>query len=330
MKLTIHDFVRGKPIKALDEDGHSILIQNGVKVNLGYGWMTIDASWDDVFDLITIDGCATAAALSSDNRRESNYVSRQLVMVDIDSGMKIEDLQNDTFYQEYSAGYYTTPSHTESDHRFRILFVTEQPIVEAATMRKVIRGLMMVYNHADISCKDAARLFYGSINSTRKEKRSNILSNTMIDILVAMVDAYDEEHQVAEPTEHREYPAMTDAKKRRIIELLQRTPLYNYNQWRNVGWALKGEGFDLADFQFVTNGMMRQKTAKDAAAVWADGDSMGGGVTMGTVITILKQYHGDDCLKGGHCELVRKQKDELAEITQKIAAIKKQLQEIEE
>lgn len=328
--ISIHETVRGKPVKVTDTiTGESYLSQNGKKINLGYGWITIDAEWDDVFELITVDGCATAAALTSDNRRESNYLSRQVVMVDIDSGMRIEDLQTDSFYQQYAAGYYTTPSHTITDHRFRILFITEQPIVEAETMRKVIRGLMMVYNHADPSCKDAARLFYGTINATRKEKRNNILSNTMIEILIAMVDAYDEENNHIEDDQTvREYPAMTDSKKRRIVELLQKTPLYNYNQWRSVGWALKGEGFDLADFQFITNGMMRQKTAKDAAAVWADGDSAGGDVTMGTVISILKKHHGEDCLKGGHCEVVRKQKEELAEIDRKIKEIQNKLKEI--
>jgi hypothetical protein len=41
--------------------------------------------------------------------------------------------------------------------------------------------------------------------------------------------------------------------------------------------------------------MMSRKTAQDAATVWSAG-SPDGKVTMGTVIHLLKQHYGDNCL----------------------------------
>ena len=88
MKLSIHETIRGKPSKDSN-------------VNLGYGWMNIDCAWADVFALITEDGVATSAELTCENRKEANFVSRELIMVDIDSGMTIEDLFNNDFYNLY-------------------------------------------------------------------------------------------------------------------------------------------------------------------------------------------------------------------------------------
>ena len=329
MKLAIHDIVRGKPEKAIDAiTGKGILIQNGLKVNLGYGWITIDTNWDEVFEIITVDGVATAAALTSENRCEANYESRQLVMVDIDSGMKVEDLSSNQFYQDYGAGYYTTPSHTEENHRFRIMFITQEPITDPKVMRKIIRGLLMVYESADVSCKDAARLFFGTVNAAKSEKRSNILSFTMISILSEMVDAYDQEQA---PPEVIAYTPVSDDKRKRIIELLKHTPVYNYTKWRDIGWAMKKEGFSLSDYQYVTNGMMKQKSSDDAAAIWKDATGSGSSqVTMGTIIKLLKDTHGADCLKGGICDKVRKWNDEMEQINNSIARIKSQIKEINE
>jgi len=78
--------------------------------------------------------------------------------------------------------------------------------------------------------------------------------------------------------------------------LLKSSFVGNYPTWRNIGWGLKRGGFSLADFQYVTAGMMNQKTSADAAQVWRSG-STDGEVTMGTVVYFLKQRHGEDCLR---------------------------------
>ena len=283
MKLSINPNIVGKPPKGSD-------------VNLGYGWCNIEADWCDVFKLIIEDGYATSAELSSDNRKEANFVSRQLLMVDIDSGMTITELLDNEFYNTYGAGFYATPSFTEELHKFRICFVLEQPETDANRLRKINRGLLKVFEQADEACKDPCRLFYGTANCVLCEYTNNMLTDDAVAVLCELTEAEDAE-RAAHMAEYAntEYPALTDARKQKIITLLRGCFVGNYAIWRNIGWGLKSGGFSLQDFQQVTTGMMNQKTPEQAAAVWRDGGS--GAVTMGSVIHFLKERLGADCLK---------------------------------
>jgi len=284
MKLSINPTIKGKPAK-------------GSNVNLGYGWMNIEAEWADVFKLITEDGVATSAELANDNRKEANFVSRQLLMVDIDDGMTIPELLENVFYNQYGAGFYATPSFTAELHKFRICFVLEQAETDAGRLRKINRGLLKVFNAADAACKDPTRLFYGSPGCLLCEQTDKLLTNDMVEGLISLIDEADQE--LADSMgkfEYTEPPKLDDFQRARIIDLLKQTYVGNYPIWRNIGWGLKSGGFSLQDFQYATTGLMSQKTAADAEAVWRDGQ-VGGAVTMGSVIHLLKQRHGEDCLK---------------------------------
>ena len=295
MKLSVHSIIRGKPVSVEDLNGYKWMECAGQRVNLGYGWVNIEAEWPVVFELITVDGCATSAEIIGDNRKNEHFASRQLFMVDIDSGMSIPELFENDFYNAYGAGFYTTPSHRDDAPRFRIAFVTETEIVDSDLARLLIMGLMRQYNHADIACKDSTRIFYGSPDCVLCECRSNRLPDTVVAELVA-AELEIREAQY-EQREHIEYPALDDARKQKILDLLKQTYVGEYHIWRNVGWGLKAGGFSLKDFQYVTQGMMRQKSSEAARIVWNDGKSVDGGCTLGTVIHLLKQHHGPDCLR---------------------------------
>lgn len=283
MKLSINPKIIGKPSKGAD-------------VNLGYGWCNIEALWCDVFKLITEDGYATSAELNSDNRRESNFVSRQLLMVDIDSGMTIPELLENEFYNTYGAGFYATPSFTPELHKFRICFILPEAETDSSRLRKINRGLLTVFRQADEACKDPCRLFYGNVNSVLCEYTDKILCADAVSVLCELTESEDAERaqQMAQHT-LTEYPALTDTRKERILTLLHSCFVGNYAIWRNIGWGLRSGGFSVSDFQRVTTGMMNQKTPQQAAAVWNSYGS--GAVTMGSVIHFLKERLGADCLR---------------------------------
>lgn len=285
MKLSIHETIRGKPAK----DSH---------VNLGYGWMNIEAEWPEVFELITVDGVATSAELTCDNRREANFVSRELLMVDIDEGMTIPELFDNEFYNLYGAGFYVTPSHTHEKPRFRIMFRLEQAETDSARLRKINRGLLHIFAAGDDACKDPTRIFYGTPDCAIKEQREQFLTNDFADILIEITNTLDadmlERMEQASTTE----PApLNDQQRQRVLNLLKQTFVGSYPIWRNIGWGLKAGGFALADFQFVTAGMMNQKSAEDARTVWNNGRTHGTRCTMGTVIHFLREKYGADALK---------------------------------
>lgn len=292
MKFSYHPLCVGKPTKAFDSSGKTTYWCNNKQINLGYGWSTVELEFDELFVLLTEAGHAIAPALTCDHRNERNFEECALVLVDIDYGMTIQELFNHPFYEMYGAGFYTTPSHTDSNHRFRIIHRLEQPLQNSDTLRLLYRSLMLVYGCADAACKDAARLFYGTENCTLKEQRSNTLSNDVVDSLVKyMVEQDALEIRTINTTS---YPTLTDNRKHRIVELLKQSYVGQYEQWRNIGWGMRDGNFELEDFQNVTQGMMSEKTPANAKAVW--NDYRVGEITMGTVIHFLKTRYGDDCL----------------------------------
>jgi hypothetical protein len=240
MKLSIHPKFRGKPDRLERKDKPPLYIYKGTIINLGYDWENIECTWQEAFDAITIDGLATSCELSSNHREESNYISRQLCMVDIDDGMTIQELFENDFYNEYGAGFYTTARHTDDAHRFRIMFVLEEPEYDALRMRKIIRGLLEIYESGDKSCKDASRIYYGVPNCVIKEYTDKVLPKLITDELVNMIDRIDNE-KVKTQDYQRQYDTQYD--EIYVSQLLSKIAnnvgnLHGqYDDWLSIAWA---------------------------------------------------------------------------------------------
>jgi hypothetical protein len=287
MKLSIHPGIVGKPTKIEREDKGPLYQSKGKIVNLGYGWENIDCSFDDAFELITTDGLATSSELSSDNRKDDNYVSRQLIMVDIDSGMTILELFENDFYNEYGAGFYATASHTDAQHRFRVMFVTEEPINHAELMKKIIRGLLVVFESADISCKDASRLYYGVENCVIKEKTGKVLPLNVIEGLINLIDdmEFREQLQFVQTYNDKARPDETF-----VDELLSRISMRNgdlrgsYDIWRSIAWATcHAVGIHLAGQLMMKHWPVKTKKEMQTLRSWKNHNKS---YTIGTLIKL--------------------------------------------
>ena len=232
MKLSIHNTV-GKATK------------DQLKL-LGDNWLNVECTWKEAFELITEDGVATSAELWTENRCDANFVSRQLIMIDIDDGMTIEELLADKFYNDYSAGFYVTPSHTNDAHRFRIIFRLERKETDKERYKKIVQGIMMYYQSADIACKDATRLYYGTPNCEIKEMTNKLLIDDVTEGLIFAVDEQEakeiEELQQMPTKEYTDNQYDTEY----VNELLNRLQrLYGtlegeYETWRTIAWATCG------------------------------------------------------------------------------------------
>lgn len=288
---------------------------------MGHNWSNIDVNWEEAFELITVDGYATTAELLSDHRIGHQFASRQLLMVDIDNDpnkdntlLTIPELLEHPFYNAYGAGFYATHSFTPEQQRYRICFVLEQAETNSDRCRKIIRALLKIFPAGDQACKDPVRLFYGNPNCTIKERTDNIIPQAIVDTLVDAIEAEDLEQIQSAP---RILKPLSTAQQQKILELLKQTFVGDYLVWRNIGWGLKAGGYSLQDFQYVTAGLMREKTPVQAAEVWRDGKQVAGGITMGTVITLLKEYHGNDCLKETRLSREQNELQELINATKK-------------
>lgn len=241
MKFSIHPDIKGKPDKIERKDKAPLYKCKGKIVNLGYGWQNVEVStWADAFELITTDGYATSCELIDDHRCEDNYVSRQLCMVDIDNGMTIPELFNDAFYNEFGAGFYATASHTDMAHRFRVIFVLEEPEYNAIRMRKIIRGLLETYKTADTNCKDASRIYYGIEKCIIKEFTNKILPKYITDALVDMIDSFDSKpiQQLYLPTIPKEYDIEFVDELLKRISVKTGTLHGEYDLFKTIAWAV--------------------------------------------------------------------------------------------
>lgn len=280
MKLSIHLHITGKVAR-----------KDITKFDLSK-FHNIEQTWDEVFALITVEGVATSAEVKDNRRKESNFISRELIMVDIDENMTLEELHVDEFFLKYSAGFYTTPSHAADHHKFRIMFRLATPITDVAKLRKVTQGLLVVYKQADVACKDATRLFYGCVNATHCLKTELLLPDEVVDDLVELSDVVVSEVE-AQP--HKVYAPASTLEKEAVISLLSERFIGVYETWRNIGWGLRAGGYECSDFVRVTACAMREKSENDAAKIWNSYQS--NGIGMGTVFNFLKKQYGEDIVK---------------------------------
>jgi hypothetical protein len=94
-------------------------------------------------------------------RSKVNWESQQVIALDFDEGLTIEEAKNDTFFKQYAAFLYTTFRHTESHHKFRVVFVLDKPLTRYKDFESLMDSLLARYPQADRACRDGSRLFFG-------------------------------------------------------------------------------------------------------------------------------------------------------------------------
>jgi hypothetical protein len=94
-------------------------------------------------------------------RSKDNWESQQVIALDFDEGLTLDEAYIDEFFREKAAFLYTTFSHTAEHHKFRVVFVLDEPVYEYKHFEIIINELMIRYPYADKSCKDGSRIFFG-------------------------------------------------------------------------------------------------------------------------------------------------------------------------
>ncbi|HDR7502352.1 TPA: hypothetical protein QCX43_000818 [Bacillus toyonensis] len=92
-------------------------------------------------------------------RRKEYWYSQQVIALDFDDGMNLDEAIDE--FVNTACFIYTTFSHTEEKHKFRVVFVLDKPIYIVSEYERIISALMDKYPQADNHCKDCTRLFFG-------------------------------------------------------------------------------------------------------------------------------------------------------------------------
>jgi hypothetical protein len=322
IKFSYHRVCRGKPEKRFD-GGRLSLWMGDQRVNLGYGWITAELEFEELFEMLTQDGITLGPALSSDHRQEDNFVSHQIALVDIDSGMTLEELQQHPFYRIFGSGYYTTPSYTDGAPKFRIIYRLQDPITDAEEMREIYEGLLAIHGYADISCKDPARLFFGTIGAQHREITDRFVDDVGLQVIRLARQQAQQERQRLQPEirDDREYSEITREQVEELLDELRRHyPDLNYAQRRDVTWAVKS----------AIGGQAARSVMR---ARWDDSDKNGkyedmiaaptrNEITLGTVYHMIRQ-HDPDYRRSREQSSQRRLDDSLEKIKERIAKWRK-------
>lgn len=108
-------------------------------------------------------------------RKQENFVSTDLAVLDIDEGMTIEEAEDIVKSLDITCLCLPTTSHTKEHHKFRLIFPLLKTIkckeVFAATMQKI--GEYFPYDPACLT--DVARFYFGSTMNDGFFFESNLL-----------------------------------------------------------------------------------------------------------------------------------------------------------
>lgn len=91
-----------------------------------------------------------------------DWIQQQVFMLDFDEGTTIEEeLQNCNRLGIIPAFGYTSFSHSEEEHRFRLVFITDEVITDVDKRNKLQVTLINTFDKSDKVTFDPTRIFYG-------------------------------------------------------------------------------------------------------------------------------------------------------------------------
>lgn len=93
---------------------------------------------------------------------------------------------------------YTTPSHTDSWHRFRVVFCLPEPITDVGRYRDIVKAFIMRLG-ADESPKSPVNIFYGNTKAII-HPYGNVLKQSDVDLVIHWASNLEKEERVA--TDH--------------------------------------------------------------------------------------------------------------------------------
>ncbi|WP_391117410.1 hypothetical protein [Psychrobacillus sp. L3] len=135
----------------------------GINYRIAYGLTTVTIK--QLADEVGRGRAFMAGTLTEKNgvlrRSINNWHSQQVIALDFDDGFTLKAALNDEFIRSNAAFLYTSFSHSEALHKFRVVFFLDSVITKYTEFKSVIRYLFAKYPQVDKACKDGSRIFYG-------------------------------------------------------------------------------------------------------------------------------------------------------------------------
>lgn len=152
----------------LSEAFHNKTNLSGNKSDFGFSFYPRTVKLTELVKHIRTGKAFTVGYFVGNSRTESQFVSSQLLALDLDDcPLAMDELEDQyPFIQDYAFMMYPTPSSTVDKPKTRVLFVLDESVEgQYAAGRWRVLQLALMAHFAEIRpdepCKDPARLFYG-------------------------------------------------------------------------------------------------------------------------------------------------------------------------
>jgi hypothetical protein len=149
-KIGLNTAFKGKPGKS-------------ASINYATNWVPSEVTQPELIAHVQ-QGYAISAHFKNNYRKTANFICSDVVAADIDDRMTLDEALALPFVQQNASFIYTTPSHTEAEHRFRIVFLLEETITKAEDWANCLLGLAIKLD-GDRAIKDAGRIISGNPNA---------------------------------------------------------------------------------------------------------------------------------------------------------------------
>ena len=173
------------------------------------GFDTHELILDELSEIINF-GFTFSYVFKGGVRKTDNFISSDLLCIDMDGDRTIKETLNDDIVKKYGSLFYTTSSHTPDVHRFRIIFVLPRTLTDVTELKQSMTSLSRRLG-GDMSVVDGGRLFFGSHNSNPTILGKNI-SDKYLDELI-------EDGKVTVNSESKSYQGKTTNRSKLILDM---------------------------------------------------------------------------------------------------------------
>jgi hypothetical protein len=172
--LSVHTGVKDKPDEAS-------------RRNLGKGWEPVEMSEADIAECVR-EGWAIAPQYLGGRRKAANFIGAGFLAADIDRGMMLPAATDHPFVQQHAALVHTTVSHTPKHQRLRIIFLLDEPLMNALDWADAQMGVALKMG-SDATVTDGARLFFGNTQAEVYRIGRTTVPEVVADLIASGRDA---------------------------------------------------------------------------------------------------------------------------------------------
>lgn len=160
---------------------------------------TCNIKLEEVISLVGEYGCTFAPAVFNGKRCNENYLYQQLVVLNFNEGITFEEVKS--ICNKYHLPIlfaYKTFSYTPEHEKFRVVFYTDNPIIDIKSSEFISQILVKIFNDTpDKACIGGSKMFFGGKGLLYKSdnfKPINIKDLIYIELEQYFHNKYDEKH----------------------------------------------------------------------------------------------------------------------------------------